>query len=280
MKAIHVLSTAPFYAKKPDGNFAVERFELYNTVISALQWRRVNGEIYLATDSKGAEYVKNIGLYKIWNDVLPVIDDSGEGINQRMFWASGKLLALREIEGPVAIVDMDFIVWSKLNFGDRIICAHREELMPHVYPPKEHFIMKSYPYPQNLDWSVLPCNTAFCYFPDESFKQYYVNQSIAFMKSAVDCDDYLCYMVFAEQRLLAMLANAVGIGIDTLLDKDKLFVPQDGFTHLWGAKQKMRENIKLCEDFCQQCRVRIKTDFPDFAYTIDLIEQQAFEHKI
>lgn len=280
MKAIHVLSTAPFYEKNPGGDFKTDRFELYNTVISALQWRKNNGEIYLATDNKGAEYIESLGLEGVWNGILRVIDDKCEGINQRMFWASGKLLALREIEAPVAIIDMDFIVWNKLSFGDKIICAHRENLMPHVYPPKEHFIMNNYPYPQGLDWSVLPCNTAFCYFPDESFKQYYVSQSIAFMKSAVPCDDYLCYMVFAEQRLLGMLAAATETGVETLLDKDRLFVPQDNFTHLWGAKQKMRDDIKLCEDFCQQCRLRIKKDFPDFAYTIDCIEQQSFKHKI
>ena len=46
MNAFHIISTAPFFAKK-SGAFSVEDFDLYCTILSALNWRRHNGDIAL-----------------------------------------------------------------------------------------------------------------------------------------------------------------------------------------------------------------------------------------
>lgn len=116
-----------------------------------------------------------------------------------------------------------FIVWEDPPFEDKIIAAHEEELMPSVYPDVSSFRLKGKVLDEGLDYTTLPLNTAFLYIPDEDFKQYYTSRSIAFMKSAVYGGDYLTYMVFAEQRLLPMLAKRCGIGYTTLLDKDRLF---------------------------------------------------------
>ena len=100
---------------------------------------------------------------------------------------------------------------------------------------------------EGLDYATLPLNTAFLYIPDEDFKQYYTSRSIAFMKSAVYGGDYLTYMVFAEQRLLPMLAKRCGIGYTTLLDKDRLF--------------------------CERCKKRIRKSYPEYEYVIGNIER-------
>ncbi len=277
MNAIHIISTAPFFAKK-SGAFSVEDFDLYCTVLSALSWRRHNGNITLCTDSKGAEYYKEIGLCDIWDEVRVCIPDDLEGIDPQMFWAGGKLLALRETAAPCVMLDTDFIVWDKLDFGDVLIAAHREELYPDIYPPLQYFRLNNHILPP-FDESVLPLNTAFLYLPDNDFKEFYVSQAIAFMKSAVPCDDRLCYMVFAEQRMAAMCAEYTGTPVKTLLDKNNLFFPQDSFTHLWGAKQAMRDNPPLRRDFCEKAARRIKTEFPDYAYTADIIEKLAHKAK-
>ena len=272
MHAIHINSTAPFFAKHKDGAYFIDKFDLYNAVISALQWRKVNGKISYVTDKTGADYLQKLGIAQVWDEVLPILDERQEGINPTMFWAAGKLLALREIPAPVAMVDTDFIVWEKLNLGDKIVAAHREDIMDGVYPPKEYFRFKKRPDIDGLDWSVLPLNTAFLYLPDEDFKQYYVNRAISFMKQAADCDDYLCYMVFAEQRLLSMCAQQLGRPVETLLEKDELFFMQNRFTHLWGAKQVLRRDLGAMSDFCTRARKRIMQDFPDYAYVVGRIE--------
>ncbi len=270
MNAIHIISTAPFFAKK-SGAFFQEDFDLYCTVLSALNWRRYNGDISLYTDKKGAEYYRSIGLTDIWNDVRVCISDDMEGIDPQMFWAGGKLLALRECKAPCVMIDTDFIVWEKLSFGEEIIAAHREELYPDIYPPLSYFRLHEHILPP-FDESVLPLNTAFLYIPDESFKQFYVSQAIAFMKSAQPSSDRLCYMVTAEQRMLSMCAEYTDTTVKTLLDKDHLFFPQQSFTHLWGAKQAMRDDPALHKDFCKKAAQRIRSEFPDYAYTADIIE--------
>ena len=79
-------------------------------------------------------------------------------------------------------------------------------------------------------------------------------------------------MVFAEQRLLPMLAKRCGIEYTTLLDKDRLFLPQNKFTHLWGAKQKMRDDKAQLDKFCERCRQRIRKSYPEYGYIVDNIE--------
>lgn len=271
MNAIHVLSSAPFFAKK-SGAFSVEDFDLYCTVLSALTWRRLNGDITLCTDSAGAQYYNKIGLCDIWNEVRVCIPDDLDGIDPLMFWAGGKLFALREISAPCVMIDTDFIVWKKLSFGNEIIAAHREELYPDIYPPLQYFRLREHILPP-FDESVLPLNTAFLYLPDNDFKEFYTSQAIAFMKSAYSCDDRLCYMVFAEQRMAAMCAEYTDTPVRTLLDKDNLFFPQDSFTHLWGAKQAMRDEPPLREDFCQKAALRIQSEFPEYSYIVDIIKE-------
>ena len=273
MNAIHINSTAPFFAKHKDGAYFIDKFDLYNSVLSALQWRKVNGKISYVTDKTGKEYMEKLGIEKVWDSVEAILPDDFEGINPKMFWAAGKLLALREVSAPVAMIDTDFIVWNKLELKDSVVAAHEENLAPDVYPPRDYFRMKMPVALEQFDWNVLPLNTAFLYLPDEDFKQYYVNRSIAFMKSAEDCDDFLCYMVFAEQRLLSMCAKQLGISVKTLMNKDELFFPQDDFTHLWGAKQVLRSDLGARADFNRRARERIEKYFPDYIDIIAKIER-------
>ena len=272
MNGIHVNSTKPFFAKKKNGDYYIEDFTLYNTVISALEWRKLNGDIFMCTDSIGMSYYRKLGITKVWNDVLELVPDDLEGIDPFMFWAAGKLFALGGMKGDFALVDEDFIVWKKLELSKTAVTvAHREDLMPDVYPDPHSFGV-DFPLLERLDCSILPCNTAFLYIPDQSLRQLYVSQSIAFMKSAKSCSDYLCHMVFAEQRLLAMLCGYTGTEIETLLDKDRLFVAQDDYTHLWGAKQALRDNEEYRRKFLERCRKRIREDFPEYEWVIEAIE--------
>ncbi len=276
MNAIHVNSTLPYLEKHRDGIYSIESFSLYTTVLSALEWRKNNGEIRMCTDKIGAEFYRKIGIDRVWNEICAVIPADMEGIDPTMFWAAGKLLALREMRGKYALVDEDFVVWKRLALSERVVtAAHREDISPDIYPEPSEFGV-DFPLLEKLDREILPCNTAFLYIPDESFRDFYANQSIAFMKSAERCGDYLCRMVFAEQRLLAMLCGYCGVEIETLLDKDRLFVAQEDFTHLWGAKQAMRDNKREREEFLENCRRRIYDDFPEYRYVIKKIDFTPF----
>ncbi len=271
MDGLHIISTAPYFARKK-GEYTVEDFDLYCTVLSALYWRRYNGSVTLYTDSAGAAYYQKSGLSAIWDGIRVCIPDDLEGIDPEMFWAGGKLFALREVKAPCAMFDTDFIVWKRLNLGNELVAAHFEDIKPDIYPPPEYFRLKNHYFP-DFNYNVLPINTAFLYIPNDDFREFYVSQSIAFMKSAERCGERLKYMVFAEQRMASMCAEYTGTPIRTLLDKDHLFFPQDAFTHLWGAKQAMRDHHAARADFCRKCAGRIKREFPEYSYMVDIIQK-------
>ena len=272
MNAFHIFCSAPFFAKNKGKELSIDKTEIYCTVLSALGWREKNGSIVMITDKEGEKLFNNIGITDIWDKVDSSLLFDSEEIDPIMFWAGGKLLALRDFSAPCVMIDTDFIVWDKLSFGEKIIATHEEYLNPAIYPDISAFDMESYTFPEGLDYTVNALNTAFLYMPDEDFKQYYISQAIAFMKSAKRGGDYLTYMVFAEQRLLPMLAKKCGVEYDTLLDKNQLFIPQNSFTHLWGAKQAMREDEKERERFLKSCRERILKSYPEYSYLIDKIE--------
>ena len=72
-------------------------------------------------------------------------------------------------------------------------------------------------------------------------------------------------MVCAEQRLLAMCAESLGIPIDALSTTEALFSQdQKDFTHTWGFKQAMAEYPQLRKAFCRKCARRIRRDFPEY----------------
>ncbi len=270
MNAIHIASFAPAAAKGARFPHA-EDFDLYCTAFSALQWRKNGGCITLCCDKAFAEYYRKIGFTDVWNGVNVCVADDLEGIDPKMFWAGAKLLALRGMNAPIVMIDTDFIAWKNPEFGNEIIAAHREDISDGIYPPLSFFKTRGHVLP-NFSESVLPLNTAFLYIPDNDFKEFYTSQAISFMKSAVKCDDFLKYMVFAEQRLVAMCADFTDTPVKTLLNKDDLFRPQSDFTHLWGAKQAMRDHPELRTDFLAKCKKRLLNDFPEYSYIADIIE--------
>lgn len=272
MNAFHIFSSAPFFAKNPEGTLRLDKTEAYCMVISALQWRKKNGNIIMITDSRGAELFTRLGVNSIWNNVDCRLDNDAMGLDPIMFWAGGKLLALQSFDAPCVMLDIDFIVWDSLNFGNGVIAAHEEELNPDIYPDISNFDMKDYTFPDNLDYTLKALNTAFLYIPDNDFKNYYTSQAIAFMKSAYSGGDYLTYMVFAEQRLLPMLCKKCGMPYSVLMDYRRLFLPQNKYTHLWGAKQAMRENKAAADRFIGNAQKRIREDFPEYEEIISNIE--------
>ena len=142
--------------------------------------------------------------------------------------------------------------------------------MPSIYPDQTAFA-KTEGFPlDSFDWTVQPFNTALAYFGNDEFRRYYTDTAIRFMRCSPDADDTLTYMVFAEQRLLAMCAEKKLAHAAALSDLPALFGgAQNGyFTHIWGFKQQMRENPELYEDFCRRCAARLQKDFPEESKTI------------
>ena len=177
------------------------------------------------------------------------------------------------MKAPCVMLDTDLICWKNIDAlldGADAAAIHREDIVPSIYPDKSAFSRSRGFDFDEFDWTVQPLNTALCYFGSDEFRRYYTDTAIRFMRSAPQADDTLTYMVFAEQRLLAMCAEKKGIRIRALSDLPSLFGGGQGgyFTHIWGFKQQMREDPALYEDFCRRCAARLRRDFPDEAERI------------
>ena len=274
MQAFHSNWTKPFFVRNPQVNYRIEPFELLTTALSALEWRRENGSIRMICDTPAERYYDSLGLCFLWDDgVYPLLDGIPEDINAEAFWAAGKLYALAAMPSPCVMIDTDFICWkpiAALLDGLDAAAIHREDIMPSIYPDQTAF-SRTDGFPFNtFDWTVQPFNTALSCFGTDDFRRFYTDTAIRFMRCSPKADDALTYMVFAEQRLLAMCAQEKKIRTAALSDLPALFGgSQNGyFTHIWGFKQQMRENPALYEDFCRRCANRLKADFPEEAVRI------------
>lgn len=274
MHAIHSNWTKP----RTDActKFFIEDFDILTTILSALKWREKNGTITMVTDSTGFEFYKERNLLGLWDNITTELDNIPEYVDSQKFWAAGKLFALKGIATPVTVIDTDFIVWDRIafdNLGDLTV-IHREELYSDVYPEIYHFRMKrGYVFNPDFDWRLNPANTAFYVLKNEVLRDFYIKEAQRFIEYSDDGDN-LTYMVFAEQRLLPMCANALGIKVAEFSDLERLFCDGERyFTHTWGMKQQMREDLALRRDFCLRCIRRIKDDFGEFVPILQSIPE-------
>ena len=268
IEAFHSNWTKPFFTINPHMDYYVEDFEILTTILSALKWREKNGSIKMITDEIGANYYKSMGLENIWDLGIEIsLDNIDYDIDSSVFWAAGKLYALKEQKSPCVMIDTDFIVWENIREilkNTQVSVIHKEKIIKEVYPNKEFFKFKDgYFLDKGLDWTVLPSNTAFMYISNENLKEYYTESAINFMKNLDNNSDKIANMVFAEQRLISMCAKMKNIDIN----KQKLF------THTWGYKKEMRSDFNKRKEFCIRCIVRIIKDFPKYEEVIANIEQ-------
>lgn len=273
--------TDAFHTLRTRGErFSMPRFELLTLIISALEWRKHNGRIKLVTDRRGLEYLRSISLAKLLDrtprgnnrsvaEIYDELDASLDGIDslgidENVFWAGAKLFALRRQQCPCVMIDLDFIVWKPLDFApyrSDVSVIHFERIDDCIYPPSEHFrFKKNFRFPVALDWTVEACNTAFAYFGARDLVERYCEFAFEFMRAADG--EGLPYMVFVEQRWLAMCARLMKRPVHALSSLDELFGGrQKYFTHVWGSKQKLRDDPIYAERFCADCVDRINADF-------------------
>ena len=259
LNAFHTLSTMN---KTLNDEFNMRDFDILTMILSALYWRKNNGNIKLVADNQVISYLINKKLEFIWNEIQEIEDYD---INRNMFWAGGKIFALKEQESPIVMLDTDMIVWNDISpkLKKKVVAIHDEPIILDIYKGKDYFKMKNnYVFNDSFDWTVYPSNTALLYIEDEEFKDFYCKESIRFMRSSQDDSDTLSYMVFAEQRLLSMCAKLKNINIGYMIQYPKDLGSQDDFTHLWGYKKALEYDESERKSFCRRCVKRILKEFP------------------
>lgn len=254
MNAIHSLWTRPL-KQMP------EKYMLYTMVLSALKWRQKNGKIKLVTDRCGMAWIDESGVRNAWDEISDELEDIPDEINSDVFWAAGKIFALKLQKAPIVALDTDFIVWNKIDFskyGNGLCAIHDEKADSGIYPNVYTRFFGGF------SWDTKPVNAAFYYVGSDWFIEEYTNYAERFMLACTDFDR-LCPMVFAEQRLFSATAKKLGINLDTISSEKRLFSDANrDFTHLWGYKAYLEKNPKEKEIMENKLLKRIKTDFPNF----------------
>ncbi len=281
LKAFHITHTRPYHDQ--GATFHIEDFELLTTILSALQWRRKNGSIRLYTDSVGKEYYEREQMTFIWDEGIniQVLENIKETIDFSIFWAGGKLFALKDMPTPCVMIDTDFIVWenlsSKISNVEDVISIHREELMEGVYLPEE--LLKkapNYRFDEKWDWNEKAANTALLYMGNNTLKEYYTSSAIKFMQNNLERpSELISQIVFAEQRLLAMCAKSSNVELKSFCKEEEL-QEQNSYTHLWGYKQTLRDQPDVALKFCTDVVTRLVSDFEEYnkqLYSIPVVRR-------
>ncbi len=277
MKAFHSFWSAPNRGRH-GGAIVIPDYELLTMMLSALEWRRLNGPIRMITDSDGAAWFARAGLDGLWSETPDTaLDGIDASLDPLRFWAAGKLWALRGENAPCVMLDTDMVLWENINdrLNDAVVAAHREALHPAIYPdPREAFVLaEGYAFPSEWDLSLPAANTAFLYVPNDAFKSFYVDSAFAFMRALRnDTIDPTVSMCFAEQRILPMCAAAHGMELRTLLDQNALD-DQRFVTHLWGRKNVLAASPEARIEYCLGCVLRILRDFPEWEQALAANEQ-------
>ncbi len=255
---------------KPSGYecYRPEDFDILTTILSAVLWRKTNGRIFMVCDFSVADFLYSKKLDFLWDGIFPVLDKIPDSINEKTYWAAGKLFALSQFKAPIVGIDTDFLVWEKLDFKDSLYVIHKEELYPDCYPNLPEFLN----FDKGLDFNEKASNTAFFYIGDDEFLKLYTKTAIEFMKTHNTDSVSLPHMLFAEQRLFSMCAKKLGLKISSLSTLDDLFSEKNRtFTHLWGHKSRLRKNPDLRKSYCDDCIRRIILELPS-------ISSQQLEH--
>lgn len=280
MNCYHLLSTKPtFFGERKEWSLDkkvtyyldnLRDFDVLTLILSVLKWQEHNGKIHLITDDVGYEVYKKLGLITLWDSVdKQILTELPSDIDPVNFWASNKIHALPYLKPPFFTMDMDFIVWKNIKpfyEGKKVVATHHEAIFEHTYPGKEIVAVEDYEWDETLNWEVEPLNTAFTYWNDEDVINDYVEKSFHYMRNCKADYHQFIPMVFAEQRLLAMVLDQHKIKSETFLTKDFQMhngEKQDVFTHIWGTKNKYRlTDPKEPNELSEKLLARIKTDYP------------------
>ena len=288
MRALHSLSTIPFFVKNKDKNFYIKDYEILTMFLSAMYWRKNNGSIKMYTDKKGANFIHKNGLADIWDDGINVtlLESNKHNIDRSVFWASCKIEALEneEVE-EVVHLDTDFVFLEKIEKiknGKSFITAHNEPIFPGgIYVDKEVLVTTpDYIFDPLWDWSVDAFNMSFIYFKNKRTKEHIIREAFRFMKNNNKHRETMREktqdMVFAEQRISAMVSAAKGIRTGFLEEVENHnigpeFNVEGVFRHTWGLKRILNKDKSVEKFFCRNLIAEAKRVFPEYIYILESV---------
>lgn len=250
-------------------------FEALTWLWSALEIRR-HSPLRLVTDTRGRLAVERAGLEWVYTGgISTALDRIPTEVDASVFWAAGKLYALREVSAPCVSVDTDAVLWRPVRTDAPVVALHGEDRRWWWYANDEAtYRALGFDGPE-WDWSLDPINAAMVCLTDAELLTLYTDTAIGFIE---ECSRRFAgqeipanAMLFAEQRLLPMCARRLGraLACVTELEPGPSWIPRNAdCLHLWGAKRA----YKSCPDarlaVVNHLRSEILARFPEARATL------------
>ena len=266
-------------------------YALYTMLLSALQWKKTNGNIKLYCDASVYEQLRQFRLLSCWDDIEVLRDDSVDrGINLQVFWSAVKFLVYERQYEPFVCIDTDLIVWKKLDICPDVDWqfAHWESIEPgDISYPDTATLSKpaGYIFPKLAFAETRASNMCITVFNNMDFCRIFVNEAFKYMRgnkvdsiSSLHATPEILYM---EQRLPVLLSKRYGYTCRPFLNatwspKFFRFVsddPQYGswsfnrlddrmlFTHFWFYKKWLGNILWLSLNWNSSCYTNLLLGF-------------------
>lgn len=274
----HVYWTRP---RRPDERPFAD-FEAVTLAVSCLMWRAFNGPVTLCTDEVGISQLERMKLLPFWDAIdTEVLREVPHDIQADVFWDLGKAVALAALPAGSCVLDLDLIVWQRLELSANALgFLHWERpVRPWYVGPQELHTPPGYTFDATIDWAAPVCNTAFTTAGDPEFAGLYASEALRFARRNRPRHAGLGEFLFAGQRLFAHLGRRHGMQMKPLVEYafDPEFPEGDvddplalhacergiPITHLWRHKWPMLQDagaadcfrtwlIKRCVDLAPQ----------------------------
>lgn len=277
MIAVHVdsLVSTGFEYKRPC-------WDMLMTVVSALLWKKYNGDIKIYLDSKSYEIYKYYNVLWLYDKVdvgtLDKYYNSGKCVDWKQFWALPKLIALKNEGCGSVMLDRDLFVWKNVvdSFIKNIVVSHKEKVDSiHYKDPNILSKPVDYSFRGSLDLKAEACNTSLLYINHKTLFKDYIDQVFKFVEgNTVVSDENNYHMVFVEQHLLGILVKYHKCGIQELCRENDL-TNQDMFYHVWGYKNVLYNDPIKAKEFTLKLLNILYDEFPEYVDKLKVLIRKA-----
>ncbi len=213
-----------------DGTFKQTKAEVLCTLSCLLFIKHYypNFKTIFFVDQYTKKYYEQFGFLSLFDEVNETLLDEECGINKTVYWAAGKIIAQKSIEGPTLTLDLDFRIFddiSKFNvFESDISCLWMEDIRNEFYMTPQYAMSYTY-LDWKLPWDYNAFNTSFLFLKNESFKNLYCDLAISYMRSnykilpnTLSKVENSKFMMFVEQYMLRQLSKEHNQKCSLLID--------------------------------------------------------------
>lgn len=213
-----------------DGTFKQTKAEVLCTLSCLLFIKHYypNFKTIFFVDQYTKKYYEQFGFLSLFDEVNETLLDEECGINKTVYWAAGKIIAQKSIEGPTLTLDLDFRIFddiSKFNvFESDISCLWMEDIRNEFYMTPQYAMSYTY-LDWKLPWDYNAFNTSFLFLKNESFKNLYCDLAISYMRSNykilpnnLSKIENSKFMMFVEQYMLRQLSKKHNQKCNLLID--------------------------------------------------------------